>query len=60
MTLAPDSELAALIAYLQRLGRGPQPTSAAEAAALAAPPAPAPAPAPADSLAGAAPSGEVR
>jgi hypothetical protein len=26
--LAPDSEMAALIAYLQRLGRGPQPTGA--------------------------------
>jgi cbb3-type cytochrome oxidase cytochrome c subunit len=24
--LAPDSEMAALIAYLQHLGRGPQPT----------------------------------
>ena len=24
--LAPDSELTALIAYLQRIGRGPQPT----------------------------------
>ena len=28
VTLAPDAELTALIAYLQRLGRGPQPTSA--------------------------------
>jgi len=36
--LAPDSELAALIAYLQRLGRGPQPTGmepAADAVAAA-------------------------
>ncbi len=30
--LAPDSELAALIAYMQRLGRGPQPIEAAEMA----------------------------
>ncbi|HPF35990.1 MAG TPA: cytochrome-c oxidase, cbb3-type subunit I [Candidatus Krumholzibacteria bacterium] len=30
--LAPDSELAALIAYLQRLGRGPQPTGMEPAA----------------------------
>jgi cytochrome c oxidase cbb3-type subunit I/II len=28
--IEPDSELAALIAYLQRLGRGPQPTAPAE------------------------------
>jgi cytochrome c oxidase cbb3-type subunit I/II len=28
VALAPDAELTALIAYLQRLGRGPQPTSA--------------------------------
>jgi len=28
--IAPDSEMAALIAYLQRLGRGPQPLSPAE------------------------------
>jgi cytochrome c oxidase cbb3-type subunit I/II len=27
--LAPDSEMAAMIAYLQRLGRGPQPTGVA-------------------------------
>jgi len=65
VTLAPDAELTALIAYLQRLGRGPQPTTAAQAQALATPPtapapaaAPAPAPAPADSLPGAAPSGK--
>jgi len=29
--LAPDSELAALIAYMQRLGRGPQPIAATDA-----------------------------
>ena len=34
--LAPDSELTALIAYLQRLGRGPQPTGAAVAGEVAA------------------------
>ncbi len=31
--VAPDSELAAMIAYLQRLGRGPQPIKAADVAA---------------------------
>jgi cytochrome c oxidase cbb3-type subunit I/II len=30
--LAPDTEMTALIAYLQRLGRGPQPTAASEPA----------------------------
>ena len=30
--VAPDSELAALISYLQRLGRGPQPLTAADLA----------------------------
>ncbi len=30
--LAPDSELTALIAYLQRIGRGPQPTGPADVA----------------------------
>ena len=35
VTLSPDSEMAAVIAYLQRLGRGPQPLEPA-------PPAPAP------------------
>jgi cytochrome c oxidase cbb3-type subunit I/II len=31
--LSPDSEMAALIAYMQRLGRGPQPIAATPAAA---------------------------
>jgi cytochrome c oxidase cbb3-type subunit I/II len=31
ITLDPESELAALIAYLQRLGRGPQPTAIEQA-----------------------------
>jgi cytochrome c oxidase cbb3-type subunit I/II len=35
--IADDSELIALIAYLQRLGRGPQPTSEAELAGAPAP-----------------------
>ncbi len=34
--IEPDSKMAAVIAYLQRLGRGPQPLSQAEAEALAA------------------------
>ena len=34
--IEPDSKMAAVIAYLQRLGRGPQPLSQAEADALAA------------------------
>jgi cytochrome c oxidase cbb3-type subunit I/II len=44
VTLAPNSEMAAVIAYLQRLGRGPQPLEPA-------PPAPAPIPAPAPAAA---------
>jgi cytochrome c oxidase cbb3-type subunit I/II len=36
ITIEPDSKMAAIIAYLQRLGRGPQPLSQAEADALAA------------------------
>ena len=35
VTIAPDSELVALIGYLQRLGRGPQPTAPAPAALAA-------------------------
>ena len=31
VNLAPDSEMAAVIAYLQRLGRGPQPVAAVPA-----------------------------
>ena len=30
--IAPDSEMAAIIAYMQRLGRGPQPTAPLETA----------------------------
>jgi cytochrome c oxidase cbb3-type subunit I/II len=47
VTIAPDSELVALIAYLQRLGRGPQPTSAEEVADEASAGGPAAATAPA-------------
>jgi cytochrome c oxidase cbb3-type subunit I/II len=36
--LAADSKLTAVIAYLQRLGRGPQPTAAESAAVIEAPP----------------------
>jgi len=41
VTLAPNSQMTAVIAYLQRLGRGPQPVEP-----VAAAPVPAPAPAP--------------
>ena len=48
VTLSPDSEMAAVIAYLQRLGRGPQPLEPAPPAPPVPAPAPAPATAPAD------------
>jgi cytochrome c oxidase cbb3-type subunit I/II len=42
VSIAPDSEMAAVIAYLQRLGRGPQPVTQAD---LQTPPEPATEPA---------------